>query len=236
MARSLLKHFGNWAEITPGQPLDFNLNGNRQFVQVTPLRDDKGLDWRIVLVVPEDDFTDRINANTQTVILLCMAAFAVATGLGIYTARGITTPIFRLSRAAQAIAQGNLDQTEMVKGAIEINVLAQSFNQMAQQLQDSFAQLARTNEELEVRVEQRTAALQASEAKFAAAFHCSPYPISISTFAEGRFIAVNESFCRISEYCPEEIIGRTSGLSIFKLWVKTLEPNPRIISCELPVN
>ncbi len=27
-----------------------------------------------------------------------------------------------------------------------------------------------------------------------------------------------------------------SGLSIFKLWVKTLEPNPRIISCELPVN
>jgi PAS domain S-box-containing protein len=216
-ARSLLNHFGNWTQITTEQQLDFNLRGKRQFIQVAPLRDDKGLDWRIVLVIPEDDFTEQINANTQTAILLCMVAFAIATGLGIYTARGITTPIFRLSQAAQAIAQGNLEQTVVVKGSAEINVLARSFNQMAQQLQDSFAQLARTNEALEVRVEQRTSALQASEAKFAAAFHSSPYPIGISTFTEGRFVEVNDACCQVVGSSREAIIGQTSmGLGIYQ--------------------
>lgn len=133
-ARSLLAHFGNLARITTSQQLQFNLNGNLRFLQVTPMRDDKGLDWLVALVVPEADFMDRINANTQTTILLCIAAFGVTTGLGVWTARKITTPILRLSRAAQAIAGGDLDQTVRVKGATEINVLAQSFNQMAQQL------------------------------------------------------------------------------------------------------
>jgi PAS domain S-box-containing protein len=211
VARSLLEHFGDWARMTTQQQVDFALNGDRQFVQVVPLRDDKGLDWRIVLVVPEADFMDRINASTQITVLLCLVAFVVAAGLGIYTARGITIPIFRLSRAAEAIAQGDLNQTVRVsKGANEITVLAQAFNQMAQQLRDSFTQLASANEALELRVEQRTAALQSSEAKFAAAFRSSPYPIGISTLAEARFVEANNALCQVVNLAREDIIGRTS--------------------------
>lgn len=208
-ALTLLDLFGDFAHVTDTQQLSFKINGQRQFLQVAPLQDE-GLDWQIVVVVPETDFMGRINANTHTTILLCLIAFGVATGLGILTSRWITKPILQLSRASRAISEGDLNQTVRVQGITEINVLSQSFNQMAQQLQASFAQLATTNEELELRVAQRTAALQTSEAKFASAFRSSPNPMTIATLNEGQFIEVNESFCRVSGYAPEEVIGHTS--------------------------
>jgi signal transduction histidine kinase/DNA-binding response OmpR family regulator len=99
---------------------------------------------------------DQIQANTRTTIILCLAAFGLAIVLGIFTSRWITQPIQRLGSAAKAIAAGNLDQTVVVNSTKELNGLALSFNQMAQQLRESFSALERTNEELEIRVEQRT--------------------------------------------------------------------------------
>ncbi len=58
--------------------------------------------------------------------------------------------------------------------------------------------------------QQAEAALKASEAKFAKAFHSSPDAIIISERRTGRFIEVNEGFRRLSGYRPEEAIGRTS--------------------------
>ncbi|MCZ0900085.1 HAMP domain-containing protein, partial [Microcoleus sp. HI-ES] len=116
-----------------------------------------------VVVVPESDFMDQINANTQTTILLCFGALALATVLGILTARWITSPILHLSAASRAIAGGDLEKNVQVKGVEELEVLGQSFNLMAQQLRESFEALAKTNSELEIRVEERTAEL--TEAK-----------------------------------------------------------------------
>jgi PAS domain S-box-containing protein len=215
-ARLLLDRFGNFAHVPNTQQLDFEINGQRQFVQVAPLQD-QGLDWRIVVVVPEADFMDRINANTHTTILLCLTAFGVATGLGILTSRWITKPILHLSRASRAIAsqlakgettEGDLDQTVHVQGVTEINVLAQSFNQMTQQLQESFAQLARTNEELELRVAQRTAALQCSEAKYRGIFDNSQIGILRLQPKDGLFLDANQHLSYMLGYdSPAELIG-----------------------------
>ncbi len=99
-AQQLISHFGNLTNINASKQLDFETEGKRQFAQVTPFKDEFGLDWLIVVVVPEADFMQQINANTQTTILLCMAAFIVATGIGIITARWITKPILYLNTAA----------------------------------------------------------------------------------------------------------------------------------------
>ncbi|GAP94218.1 hybrid sensor histidine kinase/response regulator [Leptolyngbya sp. NIES-2104] len=155
----LLQRFGGLTQIVDRQQLDFEANGQRQFLQVAPLRTEQGLDWLIVVVVPEADFMDQIQANTRTTILLCIAAFGLATLLGIFTARWITKPILRLGSAAKAISQGNLDQTVSINSTTELNQLGQSFNQMAAQLRESFSKLERTNEELEERVAQRTTEL-----------------------------------------------------------------------------
>jgi signal transduction histidine kinase/FixJ family two-component response regulator len=160
----LTEKFGNLSKIDAIQQLDFLVDGKRQFVQVTPWQDELGLDWLMVVVVPEADFMGQINKNTRITVLLCLSALAIATVLGFYTSRWIVEPILQLNQASKAIAAGELNQNVDEKFKVnELSILAQSFNRMAEQLRESFTALANTNEELEHRVEERT--LQLQEAK-----------------------------------------------------------------------
>ena len=49
-----------------------------------------------------------------------------------------------------------------------------------------------------------------AEEKFYKAFHANPEPMTIATFADGRFLDVNESFLRVTGHSRQDIIGRTS--------------------------
>ena len=84
--------------------------------------------------------------------------FRIATGLGIITSDLISKPIRRLSQASRAIASGKLSQVVEIKGVSELETLADSFNQMAEQLQTSF-------ETLENRVQSRTSELAIAKEK-----------------------------------------------------------------------
>jgi len=53
------------------------------------------------------------------------------------------------------------------------------------------------------------AALKASEEKFAKAFHSSPDAITITERDSGRYLEVNDGFCRLTGYTSEQVIGRT---------------------------
>ncbi|MGE8409801.1 MAG: EAL domain-containing protein [Pseudomonas sp.] len=54
------------------------------------------------------------------------------------------------------------------------------------------------------------AALKASEEKFAKAFHSSPDSITISERDSGRYVEVNDGFCRLTGYSSAEVLGRTA--------------------------
>lgn len=159
-SQHLRDRFGNLKTIQNNQHLEFPLQGQRQFVLVTPWQDEWGLDWLVIVAMPESDFMGQINANTLNTIWLCLGALGLATVLGIYTSRWIARPILRLSQVSEAIAEGQLDQNVEASGVKELGVLAQSFNRMAQQLRDSFTALEQTNQQLELRVEQRTSELK----------------------------------------------------------------------------
>ncbi len=53
-------------------------------------------------------------------------------------------------------------------------------------------------------------ALRESEAIFATAFRSSPYSLTISEIATGRYLDVNEGFLSISGYSRDEVVGHTS--------------------------
>jgi signal transduction histidine kinase/ActR/RegA family two-component response regulator len=162
-AKYLQQRFSNFNAIKDSHELNFEFKGDREFVHVINWRDEFGLDWLVIVVVPESDFMAQINVHNQTTILLCLGALKVATVLGIYTSCWITKPMWELSEASRAIASGNLDQAVEVSDIKELSILAQSFNQMAGQLRESFTALEKTNQDLEKRVEERTVELKAAK-------------------------------------------------------------------------
>ncbi|HAX74785.1 MAG TPA: guanylate cyclase [Cyanobacteria bacterium UBA11372] len=147
-AQHLQKNFGNFKQIKNTQKFDFELEGGRQLAYAEPWQDEFGLDWLVVVVVPESDFMAQINRNTRTTILLCAIAFIAATAIGIFTSSRITSPILKISQASEEIAVGSLERRVAESNIIEIDKLANSFNSMARQLQESFATLEKHNDDL----------------------------------------------------------------------------------------
>jgi signal transduction histidine kinase len=160
IAQQLQQHITNFESVNEKIRLQSDVQGEPYYVQVSPWRDPYGLDWLVVVGVPESEFMERINDSTRVTVLLCLGALGAAICLGLFTSRWITRPILRLNQASEAMAAGNLEQSVEDGRISEVNALSNSFNHMAGQLRESFSALAKSNEELEDRVEERTIELK----------------------------------------------------------------------------
>jgi PAS domain S-box-containing protein len=140
-AQYLETSYSNLKKINNSEQLTFEVDGKRKFLQITPFKDDRGLDWLIAVVVPESDFMEQIEANTRITIFLSVAALIIATILGILTAKWVVRPILRLNEAAKALARNEWDTKLTSDRSDELGELANSFNSMAEQLQHSFTSL-----------------------------------------------------------------------------------------------
>lgn len=137
-ARHLRDRFGSLDQIGTAHLLDMTLESGPSYVSVTPWQDDLGLNWLVVVVIPESDFIGEINANTRNTLGLCLAILGLAIASGILTARWINRQILGISQASAAMAQGNIDQYVASSNLVEIDRLATSFNRMAAEMQQSF--------------------------------------------------------------------------------------------------
>ena len=214
----LQKRFGSFEEIDSQGQFTFDLDGKRQFITVAPLQDSHGLDWLIVVAIPEADFMEQINSNTRTTVLLCFFAFILAIVLGIFTSRWVVKPITGLLKASKALTKmsesadftSELDDEVEVKGVNELGLLAQSFNQMARQLRSSFVALEKTNSSLEQRVVERTAELEAAEAELRALF-AAMSELIIVVDATGRYLKVAPTNISLLYKPATELVGKTVG-------------------------
>lgn len=191
----LTRHFSNLKKIDKSQQLNFKIAGQRQFIQVTPWRDQLGLDWLIVVVVPEADFMEQINANTDTTIALCLAALVVAIIFCILTARWVTRPILRLNAAAKALAQGQWEQLVEVERSDELGELAKSFGTMSGQLKQLFTTLEANNSEMKALNE----ALYQSESRLTQFLDAVPVGVTVHD-ATGKICYANTT--------AQSILGR----------------------------
>ncbi|MGI0486184.1 cache domain-containing protein [Pantanalinema rosaneae CENA516] len=122
--------------------------------------------WRVVVELPTAEAYAPVRNSIWATAGVLGIATTVAAGLGFMLSRRIISPLRKLTTAAAAISEGNLAVQVETRSHNELGVLAKSFNTMTRQLQESFQALEKTNEELERRVERRTAELK--EAKEAA--------------------------------------------------------------------
>jgi PAS domain S-box-containing protein len=163
-SQAILRQFNTFEGIQTPTRLRYEQEGKPHLVSINPFRDALGLDWLVVIVVPEADFMQPLEANNQVTLGLSLAALGLAIVTGVMMAHWVVHPILKLNRAAQSLAQGEWNQRAAIARKDEVGELAQAFNQMAEQLQASFTALEQANQALEQRVAERTASLADSEA------------------------------------------------------------------------
>lgn len=147
-ATYLLQRFGALSQIQHSEQLDFVSQGQRHFLQIVPFQDEWGLDWLIVVVIPENDFMAHIYAYSHATLIFWLITLSLAILLGILTAQWIVQPLHCLQEAAQQLSNGQWEQLLPTHRTDEIGTLAKSFKQMVDQLKTSFTTLEANNIQL----------------------------------------------------------------------------------------
>jgi diguanylate cyclase (GGDEF)-like protein/PAS domain S-box-containing protein len=135
-------------KLDTAQSLQATIAGESRFIRVTPWQIADGLNWRIVVVVPAQEFTQQIQANQRTTWLLSGLALLGAVGLSAWIARRAAKPIAQLSQATQEVARGKRRQIVTPQPTWELTELSNSVNHMADRLQRSLSNLQTLNQAL----------------------------------------------------------------------------------------
>lgn len=136
------------ADLSEPVLMPLEVDGRRLRVWMAPLSEVQGLDWVVVVVIPEADFMAAIDHNNQVTIALSLVAVLLAIGAGWQTSRWVTEPVSKLNQSAKRLAAGNWDEAIALDREDEVGELAHSFNRMAAQLRQSFENLEEQNDEL----------------------------------------------------------------------------------------
>ncbi len=133
-------------------------SGYNQYLAITTI-DEPG--WLLVTVFPKSLLTREAFATARLILILGLTALVIEIiVVFLILGKQISAPLNKLMEATESIAAGNLDVQVDATQPNELGRLGYLFNKMSQQVRESFAALARTNEELEFRVEKRTAQLK----------------------------------------------------------------------------
>lgn len=116
--------------------------------------------WGIIVQQQESEVLLLQRAYMRSSLTVAVLSVLGVGALSWLIANRILYPISYLTRAAVSLSEGDLTQQVKIQRRDELGVLATAFNSMVQQLQASFAALKQTNEDLEQRVNQRTAELE----------------------------------------------------------------------------
>ena len=154
----LQNHLKGDYKIKTPQRLNFQWNTNKQQVRVVPFSDGMGLNWLVVVVIPESDFMGEIDANRRHILVICAIATIVAILSSILTTRWLMRSISALIQSSQKMGAGNLtDPVLMLKrSSWEVMTLSQSLEEMRQELKGARDRLQHYASDLEQDVQHRT--------------------------------------------------------------------------------
>ncbi|MGR5061332.1 diguanylate cyclase domain-containing protein [Photobacterium sp. DNB22_13_2] len=152
---------------------------------------------KIAFYSPMSDFAPELKIAQNVGILLTLILVFIAIMLGKKAARQISQPVQELTQAAEQISKGRWGRKITVTRDDELGTLAESFNKMQHNLEQTIykldseqqetqrlnALLEQQNQELEVRVEERTLALSNANTKL----HQMAYYDGLTGIANRRY-------------------------------------------------
>ncbi|WP_083883492.1 cache domain-containing protein [Spirulina subsalsa] len=151
-ANYLVTSFGDLSLVQTQDHQSFKFQGNQYFVRAQSFRDPGGLDWLIVVVIPEADFLAQVNAQTQMTVLFGLAALILAAGVGFVLSNWLVRPVMRLNDAALSITTHRFDDQsleDLVERSDEVGEFARAFRDMAVVVGDRTQSLSEQLEELQ---------------------------------------------------------------------------------------
>ncbi|MCM0755559.1 diguanylate cyclase [Desulfovibrio aminophilus] len=159
----------------------------------------------------------------QIIAVGALAALALALGVRLLSRR-LARPVLEVTRAAQAVADGDLSARAPVLTHDELGSLARAFNKMAEDIQDLYAQLNR-------QIMERTAILQHARDGIAVVDRRGDVHY-VSPGMERLFGMKAHDITSIREWLDQAIPGEAERRTLLAAWLQdaeTPEPPERII-------
>jgi adenylate cyclase len=130
-ARFLGKELSYPLTIDQDIDLSFTSGSEKVFLRVSSFKHPSGLDWVIVVGLPESDFMGPIHDNTRQTILLCLLILLLTIWIQVWSARRISSPIVNLSRQVENIKVFKLNNKFDINSSIqEVLVMSKALHTM----------------------------------------------------------------------------------------------------------
>ncbi|NJR54594.1 MAG: cyclic nucleotide-binding domain-containing protein [Acaryochloris sp. CRU_2_0] len=151
-AQHLQTQYPGFKQMPDEMLLKFPVQGDLHLAQITRYQNKFGLDWRVITVVPQKDFTAGVEATKQQSVLMGLSALGVSVILGILATRWLVRPILKLSRAAMQMGNSEFDPASLAP----LTQRSDEIGQLAQVFQQSFAVVHDREQSLHTRVQELT--------------------------------------------------------------------------------
>ncbi|MEZ5703785.1 MAG: ATP-binding protein [Burkholderiaceae bacterium] len=152
------------------------LQNDRLMALQRPFGAKYNLDWQLIVVAPEHDFTGQVIAARKWALLAIATLIGMSTLIAYVAARGLSRQFRQLNAAALALGSGQRPDVQQTAPFKEVHTLSQVMHDSAVKLQRSSMEIEQKNQALqeaaqllEKRVELRTAELAASREEALAA-------------------------------------------------------------------
>jgi len=195
--------------------------GQRYFGRSTQLRDERGLNWRLVALVAESDLNGQARDTARFALVLVLSLSGAGLLAGLLVLRRIARPIRQAAHAATLLEAGPEALPAVVEASHihEIATLTDAFNAMSQRIR---AQLGKLHD---MALLDAVTGLPNREGLMAACRWPEHRDVTLLLFGVDRFRAVNASLgpragdellrligLRLRSICPQEaLVGRVSG-------------------------
>jgi PAS domain S-box-containing protein len=165
------------------------------------------VDWVIMSEIDKSEAYKAIPVLIKNFLYWSIALFSIILLLAIYFSRSISKPIQVLSERASDLAEGNLNNSLIIKQNDEIGLLAGNFEKMRISIKKLIGDLHDINQNLENRISQRTEELTTANKQIQAIVDSLADALIIINEL-GIIVSFSPSAEKMFQYKKEEIIGR----------------------------